>query len=178
MNFKLDETIAILSRTPRMLDSLLAGLSDEWLTCNEGEGTWNARQVLAHLIDGERTNWLPRLMFLIQEGTRQPFPPFDRYAHLNGAVEGEEPTLADQLHLFRELRDLNITKLKELVQEESQLELTGLHPAFGEVRLRELLATWVVHDLAHTAQITRVMAERYREDVGPWIAYLGILNKK
>lgn len=174
MNFKWKEAIEVLERTPQTLEYLLSGLSDGWLQCNEGEGTWNVTQVIEHLIEGEKTNWIPRLEFLLREGESKPFPPFDRYAHLN---EKPEISFQQKLHDFKTIRALNITRLKELVDPEAHLELTGIHPSFGVVRLRELLSTWVVHDLTHMAQIVRVMAERYRADVGPWKQYLGILNK-
>ncbi|MEC0207827.1 DinB family protein [Paenibacillus ehimensis] len=174
MNFNLKEAIEVLERTPQTLEYMLSGLSDGWLQCNEGEGTWNVTEVIEHLMEGEKTNWVPRLEFILQEGESKPFPPFDRYTHLN---EKAEKSLEQKLHEFKTIRATNIAKLKELIDPEAHLELTGLHPAFGAVKLRELLSTWVVHDLTHMAQIVRVMAERYRADVGPWIQYLGILNK-
>jgi len=110
---------------------------------------------------------------ILQDGESKPFPPFDRYSHIN---EGSEGSIEQKLLEFETIRMQNTTKLKDLIQRESDFELTGIHPAFGQVKIRELLSTWVVHDLTHIAQITRVMAERYREDVGPWIEYLGILK--
>ncbi|MFF3925021.1 DinB family protein [Paenibacillus lactis] len=174
MNFELDEAIALLERTPEALAALLSGLPEGWLACNEGEGTWNAAEVIDHLIEGERTNWMPRLAFILEEGEGKPFPPFDRFAHLS---EGEAASTDERLQTFKEARAQSIEKLKTLVQSEHQLELTGVHPAFGVVKVRELLSTWVVHDLTHLAQIARVLAERYRTDVGPWVEYLGILNR-
>jgi hypothetical protein len=174
MNFNMEEAIEVLERTPRTLASFLSGLSEGWLQCNEGEGTWNASEVIEHLIEGEKTNWIPRLEFILQEGESQPFPPFDRFSHLKGKTER---SIEEKLLEFKTLRAQNITKLKVLIEPELHLELTGSHPAFGQVKLRELLSAWVVHDLTHIAQIVRVMAERYRADVGPWIEYLGILKK-
>jgi uncharacterized damage-inducible protein DinB len=174
MNFNMKEAIEILQRTPQTLESFLSGLSDSWLQCNEGEGTWNASEVVEHLIEGEKNNWIPRLEIILQEGESNPFPPFDRYSHLS---DRSERTIEQKLLEYKTIRDLNITKLRSLVESDSQLELTGIHPAFGEVKLRELLSTWVLHDLSHIAQIVRVMAERYRTDVGPWKEYLGILKK-
>jgi hypothetical protein len=174
MNFNMEEAIEVLERTPRTLASFLSGLSEGWLQCNEGEGTWNASEVIEHLIEGEKTNWIPRLEFILQEGESQPFPPFDRFSHLKGKTER---SIEEKLLEFKTLRAQNITKLKVLIEPELYLELTGSHPAFGQVKLRELLSAWVVHDLTHIAQIERVMAERYRADVGPWIEYLGILKK-
>lgn len=175
MDFKLDEAIEVLERTPETLEHLLSGLSGGWLRCNEGEGTWSAEEVVGHLIEGEKTNWMPRLEMILQQGESQPFPPFDRFAHLR---ENSGTSIDQKLLQFKTAREENLLKLKSLINSETQLELTGVHPEFGPVKLKELLATWVVHDLTHIAQIVRVMAERYREDVGPWAAYLGILKRK
>jgi len=174
MHFDLKEAIEVLERTPQTLEVFLSGLSDGWLQSNEGEGTWNAAEVIDHLIEAEKTNWIPRLAFILQEGESKPFPAFDRFAHLNDKAER---SMKEKLLEFKALRTQNIDKLKALVESESSLELTGYHPAFGVVKVRELISTWVVHDFTHMAQIVRVMAERYRTDVGPWAAYLGILRK-
>ncbi|MFZ3579496.1 DinB family protein [Virgibacillus sp. DJP39] len=174
MNFNLNEAIEILDRTPKTLDYFLSGLSDQWLQCNEGEETWNVYEVIDHLIEGEKNNWIPRLEAILQEGDSKLFPPFDRYSHLNrNTVEPIKRRLLE----FSSIRKLNTTKLTILVEPELHLERTGVHPAFGSVKLRELLSTWVVHDLTHISQIVRIMAERYRDDVGPWKEYLGILKK-
>jgi hypothetical protein len=149
-------------------------LSDSWLQCNEGEGTWNVSEVIEHLIEGEKNNWIPRLDTMLQEGESKPFPPFDRFAHLN---ERSERSIEQKLLEFKTIRTENITKLRALIDPKLHLELPGSHPAFGVVKLRELHSTWVVHDLTHMAQIVRVMAKRYSTDVGPWIEYLGILKK-
>lgn len=172
MNFNLNEAIQILERTPRSLEGLLAGLSTGWLATNEGEGTWTVFEVIDHLIECERINWMPRVETILEDETN-PFPPFDRFAHLNSATNPIETKLTE----FKEARSQSLTHLKQVVHSDAQLELTGNHPAFGEVKLKELLATWVVHDFTHLSQITRVMAERYREDVGPWEAYLGVLKR-
>ncbi|WP_152656065.1 DinB family protein [Oceanobacillus sp. CFH 90083] len=174
MNFDMKEAMEILERSPKTLTALLSGLSCGWLECNEGEGTWNAAEVIEHLIEAEKHNWIPRLKTILQEGENKPFPPFDRYAHLN---KTEQRPIEQKLHEFNAIRAENIIKLKEFVQPETHLKLTGNHPEFGTVALSELLSTWVVHDLTHISQIVRVMAERYRSDVGPWQAYLGILKK-
>lgn len=173
MNFNMKEAIEILERTPQTLENFLYGLSDGWLQCNEGEGTWNASEVIGHLIEAEKNNWIPRLEFIFHEGESKPFPAFDRSAHLN---QGSDRSIEQKLLEFKTIRMLNISKLKVLIEPELHLELTGYHPAFGVVKLRELISTWVVHDLTHIAQIVRVMAERYRSDVGSWKAYLGILK--
>jgi hypothetical protein len=173
MNFKLIEAMEVLERTPRVLELFLEGLSPGWLGANEGEGTWNPVEVVDHLIEGEKHNWMPRLKFMLEKGEEEPFPPFDRFSHL----EKEEQTVARKLKEFKEMRDENLSLLRELMGGEDRLEAAGKHPAFGTVKARELVSTWAVHDLTHLAQITRVMAERYREDVGPWVEYLGILSR-
>jgi len=174
MNFALNEAIEVLERTPAALEAFLSGLSEGWLACDEGEGTWNAGQVVEHLIEGEKTNWMPRLATILSEGEARPFPPFDRFAHLDGRAER---SIEEKLREFKTIRLQNTSDLRNTMRSEADLERTGIHPAFGVVSARELLSTWVVHDLTHMAQIVRVMAERYREDVGPWKAYLGVLRK-
>ena len=173
MNFKLMEAIEVLQRTPQTLNEFVSGLSKGWLVCNEGEGTWNVAEVIEHLIEADKHNWIPRLETMLHEGERRPFPPFDRFAHLNNM---SERTIQQQLREFKKVRTENITKLKTIIQTELQLELTGVHPEFGIVKVRELLSTWVVHDLTHISQIVRVMAKRYDMDVGPWKEYLGVLK--
>ncbi|QOR65001.1 DinB family protein [Cytobacillus suaedae] len=174
MNFKLNEAIEILERTPQMLEQFLGGLTKDWLVCNEGEGTWNVLEVIDHLIKGEKNNWLPRIEIILNEGETRPFPVFDRYSHLD---ESSDHLIEEKLIEFKACRAESLSKLKILIKPEVDFELTGTHPAFGQVRLRELLSTWVVHDLTHLNQVTRIMAERYREDVGPWKEYLGVLKK-
>ncbi|MEH7886886.1 DinB family protein [Bacillus sp. JJ1609] len=174
MNFNLKEAIEILERTPQTMELILSDLSDGWLQCNEGEGTWNASQVIDHLIEAEKTNWIPRLESILQEGEEQLFPAFDRFAHLK---ESAPYSMNTKFLEFKVLRNENIAKLNSLIIDEQQLELTGLHPEFGEVKARELISTWVVHDLTHISQIVRVMAQRYMLDVGPWESYLGVLKK-
>jgi len=175
MHFNIDEAIEVLERTPQTLEYFLSGLSDGWLQCNEGEGTWNAIEVLDHLIEGEKYNWIPRLEFILQENSNKPFPPFDRFSHLKDKFS---LSIDEKFRAFKALRMQNISKLKSIIESELALELEGSHPEFGPVKVRELLSTWVVHDLTHISQIVRVMAERYREDVGPWKVYLGILKKR
>ncbi|SFK34166.1 DinB superfamily protein [Halobacillus dabanensis] len=173
MNFKRNEALEILGRTPTTLENFLSGLSLGWMECNEGEGTWNPTQVVDHLIECERNNWVPRLKTMVEEGGNKVFPPFDRDAHITNP---SKTSLSQKLNEFKCLRFQNTEIVRGLIISDTQLELTGKHPAFGEVKLSELLSTWVVHDLTHISQIVRVMAERYREDVGPWEAYLGVLK--
>jgi len=175
MKFDLKEAISVLERTPQTLEVFLTGLSDDWLHCREGDETWNIIEVLEHLIEGEKHNWIKRLETILKEGEKNPFPAFDRFSHLNQKVERSlEQTLLE----FKELRNESLSKLKNLIHSDSQLELTGYHPAFGVVKVRQLISTWVVHDLTHISQLVRIMAERYRVDVGPWEEYLGILKKR
>lgn len=175
MNFQFEEATKLLERTPASLEMFLSGLPEGWLRCNEGEGTWNAEEVIAHFIEAEKSNWIPRIETLLREGESQTFPAFDRFAHLETVADS---SLEQKLEAFKEIRMANLEKLKELVNPEKDLNLRGTHPEFGSVTLRELLSTWVVHDLTHISQITRVMAERYRQDVGPWSQYLSILKAK
>ncbi|QKE74041.1 DinB family protein [Arthrobacter citreus] len=173
MNFNLKEAIEVLERTPKSLESFLSGLSQSWLNCNEGEGTWNASEVIDHLIECEKTNWIPRLNCILYKEGNSHFPPFDRFSHLN---EKHEKSIEERLLEFKNVRTENIIKLQLLVDSKEHLELEGIHPELGHVKLRELLSTWVVHDLTHITQIARVMAKRYKTDVGPWIANLSVLK--
>ncbi|WEG14396.1 DinB family protein [Pullulanibacillus sp. KACC 23026] len=174
MNFKWEEALEVLERTPHALNGLLAGLSDGWLFGNEGDGTWSPYEVIGHLIEAEKTNWWPRLDTILSTDENKAFPPFDRFAHL---TKGQEQTIEQKLNDFKQIRSQSVRRLKSLIDPEKHFELTGEHPEFGSVQLRELLATWVVHDLTHISQIVRVMAKRYNDDVGPWKSYLGILNR-
>ena len=161
MNYNLNEAIEVLERTPRTLDLFLSGLSEGWLKSNEGDGTWNPKEVIGHLIESEKTNFIERIEVILSEEGNKSFPPFDRFSHLNNP----ETSLEALLQEFKDLRSINIIKLKSLIKPDSNLESTGIHRSFGEVKLRELLSTWVVHDLTHIAQIVRVMAKRYSKDV-------------
>ena len=173
MNFRLNEAVELLERTPGVLMAQLSGLTEDWLACNEGEGTWNAVEVVDHLLELEQNSWIGRLELMLQEGESKPFPPVDRHAHLTRKTD---MPMQQKLREFHDLRLRNLAKLRSLVSAAEQLERTGIHPAFGSVKARELIATWAVHDLAHTAQILRLIAKRYETDVGPWKAYLGILK--
>ncbi|QWC23454.1 DinB family protein [Bacillus haikouensis] len=174
MNFELNEAIEILERTPKTLEGLLSGLSAGWLESDEGEGTWNADGVVGHLIEGEKYNWIPRMKMILHEGESKVFPVFDRFSHESGKPEkGLEEKLAE----FASLRSANVAELRRMIAAEGHsLDATGLHPAFGKVSARELISTWVVHDMTHISQIVRVFSNRYRKDVGPWVEYLGVLK--
>jgi hypothetical protein len=174
MRFDLLMGLAILERTPGVADALLSNLPVEWTTGNEGGETWSPFGVVGHLIDGEMTDWMPRVRIILEQGARPRFDPVDRFVHI---ARNKGRSLNALLVEFRELRTKNLNELRGLALTAEQLQLTGEHPAFGRVTLEQLLATWVAHDLGHLAQITRVMAKQYREAVGPWEAYLPVLHR-
>jgi len=172
MDFVLDEAIPVLERTPAVLTALLEDLPADWTRVDEGPDTWSPREVVAHLINGERTDWIPRARIIIQQGRYRRFDPFDRFAEL----KSDRPIKA-LLEEFDQLRAGNIATLRGWNLKEKDMELTGEHPEFGTVTMRQLLATWVVHDLSHIAQITRTMARSYTAAVGPWTAYFRVLQR-
>jgi hypothetical protein len=173
MEHDLHNTLSLLTRTPAALNALLRDLPEVWTLRNEGENTWNAFDVVGHLIHAERTNWLPRVRMVLQLGEAQTFGPFDRWGMVR---ETEGKSLEQLLDEFAHLRAENLDQLRALNLQEADLVRHGRHPALGVVTLSELLATWVTHDLTHLHQISRVMAHQYREAVGPWSAYLGVLG--
>jgi len=173
-DFRLEDAVAVLERTPASLKSLLGGLSDTWTAATEGEGTWSPFDVIGHLIHGEHTDWIPRAKHILAGETR-PFDPFDRTAQFS---ESEGKSLGELLEAFSEVRRESLAALAEMNLTEADLDRRGLHPDLGEVTLRNLLATWVVHDLDHVAQISRTMAKTYGETTGPWSAYLSILRDR
>jgi uncharacterized damage-inducible protein DinB len=174
MKFSIEKSINILERTPEVLSVMLDNISTEWTSTNEGDGTWSVFDIVGHLIHGEKTDWIPRMDIILSETQEKTFAPFDRYAQF---TESEGKTLAQLLVEFKRLRRENIEYLLSKSLTEKDFARKGIHPAFGEVTLSQLLSTWVVHDLNHIGQITRVMAKQYKEEVGPWIAYLGILQR-
>lgn len=169
----LTELTAILARTPGTLHSLLNDLPEPWLSASEGTGTFSPRDVVGHLIHAEYEDWMPRVRHLLTHGDSQPFPPFDRFGYQGAATKPIDALLAE----FERARAVCLQDLADLHLTPDQLDLPGQHPQFGRVTLGQLLATWAVHDLNHIGQIARVMSKRYSEDVGPWKAYLGILNR-
>ncbi|HWE53292.1 MAG TPA: DinB family protein [Bryobacteraceae bacterium] len=171
--FSVNESIAILARTPAALSALLSGLPAGWTQTNEGENTWSAFDIMGHLVFVDRTDWMPRLRIILESGESRPFEPLDRFAHLSGN-EGKSPE--QLLQEFAEVRSANLDALNALDLQPQHLTLRGTHPALGTVTLAELLAAWVVHDLTHIHQLSRVLAGRYRDAVGPWRAYLGVLQ--
>jgi hypothetical protein len=171
MEFSLEGTIALLAHTPVALNALLRGLPDAWTLANEGENTWSAFDILGHLIHGERTDWIPRTKIILQSSEAQTFTPFDRLAQQRESKGKSLPQLLDE---FAVLRDENLRELRSLNL--LDLERLGRHPSLGRVTLSQLLAAWVVHDLSHLHQISRVFAHQYRDAVGPWSVYLGVLH--
>lgn len=175
MTLDLSEATAQLAATPATLRAWFGGLPEVWLVADEGPDTFSARDVLAHLIHGERTDWMARVRRIREAGEARAFEPFDRFAFLG---EARTRPLADLLDEFARLREANLRELQGLALIPTDLERTGLHPALGRVTLENLLATWVVHDLGHLAQAARVMAKRYAAQVGPWAAYLPVLTRR
>lgn len=173
MSFDLDEAIDVLRRTPATLTQLLTGIDDRLTRGNEGPETFSPFDVVGHLIDGEETDWMPRARLILSDDSEKRFIPFDRFRHRERNADRTLPSLLDE---FARLRANNLSELSSWKLSESQLDLTGVHPKFGEVTLRALLATWVVHDLGHVAQVVRVMAKQYRADVGPWTPFLPVLT--
>jgi uncharacterized damage-inducible protein DinB len=173
MELNLDHTISLLTRTPAALNALLRELPEAWTFRNEGENTWTVFDVIGHLIHAERADWIPRVKMILQFGESKAFEPFDR---LGPARETQGKSLGQLLDEFARVRSENLDQLRKLNLREEHLVLRGKHPAFGTVTLSQLLATWAAHDLTHLHQISRIMAHQYREAVGPWTAYLGVLQ--
>ncbi len=169
----LEDTMLLLNRTPAALNALLRDLPETWTSCNEGEGTWSAFDVIGHLIDCEHTNWIPRAEWIMQYGETQPFRPFDRGGHIH---QTQGKSLGQLLDEFARLRLENLGILSVLDFQPEDLAKRGRHPAFGVVTLSELLATWAAHDLTHLHQISRIMAHQSRESVGPWSKFLGVMH--
>jgi DinB superfamily len=174
MDFDLSRGVAILRRTPAALRALLLDLPDEWARGREGSDTWSPFDVVGHLIDGEETDWIPRVRIILAQGPDRRFAPFDRFRHLR---LNQGRTMGELLARFAALRARSLHELEELDPGRDQWRLTGEHPELGPVTLEQLLATWVAHDLGHIAQIARVMAKQYRDAVGPWEAYLPVLRR-
>lgn len=167
------DTIALLARTPAALDGLLRGLPESWTSTGEGDGTWNAAQIVAHLVFGEITDWMPRLRIILDHGERHPFEPFDMNGH-EALARGK--SLAALLDELATRRGANLRELQALHLTTEQLLLRGTHPELGSVTVAQLLAAWATHDLTHLHQLTRVLAHQNREATGPWAAYMGVLQ--
>ena len=170
------ETTALLRRTPELLRALLIGLPAAWTdTADVPADGWRPKDVVGHLITGELTDWIERTERILEHGTSLPFERFDRFGH---ARRDTDATLDELVERFAVLRSENLARLGDLVGDETDLDRRGLHPTLGEVTLRELLATWAVHDLDHISQIFAGMAGSHDAEVGPWKAYLGILLRR
>lgn len=175
MNFNLDEATAVLSRTPSVLKAMLNGLPESWLNGNEGPETWNPYDVIGHLVHCERADWIMRAKVILEHGEARPFDPLDRFAQFE---ESKGKTPGELLDEFAALRERNLVTLREMKIGAAELEKTGQHPALGRVKLKELLSTWVAHDLDHIGQIARTMAKQYAIEVGPWQAYVSIIHDR
>jgi DinB family protein len=173
MRFDLQETIVLLSRTPSSLNALLRDLPPSWTVGSEGPKTWSPFDIVGHLIHGERTDWMPRVRMILEQGESRAFDPFDRLAQERESLCKSLPHLLDE---FAQLRSENLDALRSMNLRPEDFSRRGRHPGLGVVTLSQLLATWAVHDLTHLHQLARVMAYQYKEDVGPWSAYLGVLH--
>jgi hypothetical protein len=173
MKFNLNKSLEILSRTPDVLNTLLTGLSDDWVIHNEGGETWSPYNIVGHLIHGEREDWIARTRKILGIETDKNFVPFDRFAQFN---ENKKKTLQELLDEFKARRKKNIKILASFNIDDKKLKMEGTHPEFGIVTLEQLLSTWTAHDLTHIAQISRIMAKQYKEAMGPWIEYFRVLK--
>ncbi len=173
MKHSLEETVIQLARTPDVLNTLLRGMPETWTLSAEGEGTWSPLQIVAHLIHADREDWIPRARVILEHGEDRPFPPFDREGNFR-AIQGK--AVEELLDEFVEARAASLRALGDLNLQPQDMEKRGRHPSFGAVTLSELLATWAAHDLNHLHQISRVMAHQYREAVGPWTKFLGVMH--
>ena len=173
MKYNIQQALEILERTPDVLNVLLNGLSDGWIMNNEGPETFSPYDVIGHLIHGEKTDWTARIKRILEYGNTKPFDTFDRFAMYE---ESKGKTMQQLLTEFEDLRKINITWFRSLQLTETDLNRKGMHQILREVTLGNLLATWVVHDLTHIAQITRVMAKQYKEEIGPWTEFFRIIN--
>jgi len=173
MKYSVAKSVEILERTPAVLASLLGGLSDDWVMHNEGPDTFSPYDVLGHLIHGEKTDWVVRAKMILESGSSKTFERYDRFAQYE---ESKGKTLQQLLHEFEAIRKENIVWFTSLGLTTADLDKKGMHPVLGEVTLRNLLATWVAHDLTHLAQVTRVMAKQYKDEMGPWPEFFRILH--
>jgi hypothetical protein len=173
VEYRFEDALAVLRRTPDTIDALLRDLPASWVDATEGPGTWSPFDVVGHLIHGERTDWVPRVEHILAHGDTVPFPRFDREA-MFAASRGK--SLAELLETFSQARHQSLDRLQSLALTEADLDRRGRHPEFGVVTMRQHLATWVAHDLGHIAQVVRVMARQYTEAAGPWRAYLSVLR--
>ena len=173
MSLTFEQGLPILKNTPTALNALAEELGPEITSANEGENTWSFYDVVGHLIHCEETDWLPRLEIILGNTSNKKFEPFDRYGFID---KSKGLSFEDLLIRFQSRRAHNLDKLRKIQLTATALQKEGIHPEFGEVTLRQLLATWVAHDLSHIAQISRVLAKQYKKESGPWAKYLPILG--
>ena len=171
--FSLPDATALLARTPATLNALLRGLPDKWTRHNEGKDSWSPYHIMGHMVLAERDDWIPRVRLILEHGDTQPFAPFDRFMQMK---EPQSKSLEQLLDDFASLRSESLTTLQSLNLQPQDLARPGRHPSLGSVTLSQLLSTWAVHDLTHLHQLSRVMAHQYRDAVGPWSTYLGVLQ--
>lgn len=174
MEFELASAINILQRTPATLNSLLRDLSEPWLVQNEGPETWSPYDIVGHLVHGEETDWIPRAKMILEHGETRAFKPFDRVAMFE---KSKGKSIGELLDMFAQARAESLRELQSMNLTSELLDKRGGHPELGVVTLKQLLSTWVVHDLGHIRQVVRVMSKQYRDAVGPWKAYLSILEE-
>lgn len=175
MEFRLQQAIEILSRTPAVVETMLTGLSDDWVMRNEGGDTWSPYDIIGHYIEGEKNDWITRMQIILGDQPEKTFTPFDRFAQFENSKGKSLTQLIDE---FKQLRKENLFKLQAANITDADLDKTGIHPHFGPVTLRQLLATWVAHDLGHINQVSRVMAKQYAVEVGPWKEYLSVITSR
>ena len=174
MKFNIDQALQILERTPTVIKDLLQGLDEDWVMQNEGGDSWSCYDIVGHYIHGEKTDWIPRMEIILGNNANKHFVPFDRFAQFKNSKGKSLEQLLDE---FASLRKKNIEILKSTILTESLLDKTGIHPTFGPVTLRQLLSAWVAHDLTHIYQASRVLAKQYKQAVGPWTEFIGVLTK-
>lgn len=175
MSFDLSKNIEIIERTPRVLNTMLSGVSDYWVRQEEAPGKWSVYDVIGHFIHGEKTDWVPRMEIILGDTQDKTFTPFDRFAQFENS---KGKSFEELLKEFDALRKKNVALLKSKNLSQEDFFKEGIHPEFGTVTLAQLLSTWAVHDLAHLAQITRIMAKQHKTNVGPWSNYIGLINKQ
>jgi hypothetical protein len=175
IKFNLADSIDILERTPLILEEFLRDLPSKWIRNNEGGSSWSPFDVVGHLVHGEKTDWVPRMHIILSNNEKKDFESFDRFAQFDN---NQGKSLNELLNEFRDLRKMNIIKLRKANIQAIDLKKTGIHPQFGTVTLRQLLASWVVHDLTHINQISRVLAKQYASEVGPWKRFMGVLRRR
>ena len=173
MKYNLEKTIPILAKTPIVIKSLLEDCDQEWIMNNEGAESWSPYDVVGHLIHNEKTDWIPRAKIILFGEEPKKFEPFDRFAQFE---DSKGRSLQELLNEFERRRKENLIILNGFQLTEKKLDLEGIHPEFGQVSLRQLLAAWLAHDLGHIVQISRVMAKQYKDEVGPWMNYMKVLQ--